>query len=276
MKFLAKLKNITQSNNSLLCLGLDPDLSKIPEHLQSRDDRVAIFNREIVDATHDLVCAYKIQVAFYSAFGKESELAQTINYIRESYPEVPILLDAKRNDIGNTATFYAKEAFERYKVDAVTVNPYMGFDSLQPFLEYKDNGVMILCRTSNPGARDLQDLKVDGKPLYLYVAEKVVGEWNIYGNALPIIGATYPKEIAEIRAIAGDTTFLVPGIGAQGGDIEATVRSGIDSQGTGLMINSSRAILYAGRNKDYATAARKAAEQTREQINLFRSVSVNN
>lgn len=274
MNFLDKLKAITARNNSLLCVGLDPDLSKMPEHLQAQEDKVLAFNREIIDATHDLVCGYKIQIAFYSAFAKEHELAATINYIREHYPAVQIILDAKRNDIGNTATFYAKEAFERYKVDAVTVNPYMGFDSLQPFLEYKDKGVMVLCRTSNPGARDLQDLKVNGKPLYLYVAEKVVGDWNANRNALPIVGATYPKEIAEIRAIAGDIPFLVPGIGAQGGDIEATVRSGINSQGTGLLINSSRAILYAGKGKDYAQAARKAAEQTRNQINQFRQLPI--
>jgi len=270
MRFLDKLKTITEQNNSLLCVGLDPDLSKMPEHLQAQDDRVFAFNCGIIDATHDLVCAYKIQVAFYSAFTKEHELMATIDHIRDHYPQIPIILDAKRNDIGNTATFYAKEAFERYKVHAVTVNPYMGFDSMQPFFEYKDKGVMVLCRTSNPGARDLQDLKVNGKPLYLYVTQKVLGDWNINGNAFPIVGATYPKEIAEMRAIAGDTPFLVPGIGAQGGDIEATVRSGINSVGTGLIINSSRTILYASKGKDYAEAARKAAEQTRDQINQFR------
>lgn len=257
-------------------MGLDPDLARIPEHLESEHGNVFAFNKGIIDATADLVCAYKIQIAFYAAFGRESELAATIDYIREHYPHVPILLDAKRNDIGNTAGFYAKEAFERYKADAVTVNPYMGLDSLQPFLDYKDKGVMVLCRTSNPGARDLQDLKIDGKPLYLHVAEKVVGEWNMNGNALPIVGATYPKEIGEIRAIAGDIPFLVPGIGAQGGDIEATVRSGINSHRTGLIINSSRAILYAASGENYAAAARKAAEQTRDQINLYRRLSASN
>ena len=270
MNFLEKLKTIVEKNNSLLCVGLDPDLSKLPDHLQKQDDKVLVFNKGIIDATHDLVCAYKIQVAFYAAFAKENELTASVNYIRERYPEVPIILDSKRGDIGNTATFYAKEAFERYKVDAVTVNPYMGFDSMQPFLEYKDKGIMILCRTSNPGAKDLQDLLVNGKPLYLYITEKVVGDWNVNGNALPIVGATYPKEIAQMRAIAGDIPFLVPGIGAQGGDIEATVRAGINPSGTGLIINSSRAILYVDKSINYASASRKSAQQTRDQINQFR------
>lgn len=185
---------------------------------------------------------------------------------------MPIILDAKRGDIGNTAECYVKEAFDRYKADALTVNPYLGFDSLQPFLDKKDKGIIILCRTSNPGARDLQDLQVDGKPLYWQVANKAINEWNKNKNVLLVVGATYAKELAEIRALSDEIPFLVPGIGAQGGDIEAAVKSGIDSRGTGLIINSSRAIIFASKDKDYANAARKIAEQTRDEINKFRTV----
>lgn len=274
MKFLDQLADITKKNNSLLCVGLDPDLEKIPAHLQSEKASIFAFNRSIIDATHDLVCAYKVQVAFYSAFAKEQEMADTIAYIHEHYPQVPVILDAKRNDIGNTAALYVKEAFERYKADAVTVNPFMGMDSLQPFLDQKDKGIIVLCRTSNAGAKDLQDLKiVDGKPLYWHIANKAVHQWNKNGNVLLVIGATYPEELAEVRAMAGDMTFLVPGIGAQGGDIEAVVRSGINSHGTGMIINSSRNIIFASKDKDFDSAARKIAEQTRDQINQFRPAS---
>ncbi len=270
MKFLDQLTEITKKNNSLLCVGLDPDLEKMPAHLQSEKAPVFAFNRGIIDATHDLVCAYKVQIAFYSAFAKEHELTQTIDYIHEHYPEIPVIFDGKRNDIANTAVCYAKEAFERYKADSATVSPFMGFDSIEPFLAYRDKGVMILCRTSNPGARDLQDLKLEGKPFYWHIAHIAINEWNPNGNVLLIIGATYPKELAEMRAMAGDMTFLVPGVGAQGGDIEATVRSGINSDGAGLIINASRTIIYASKGKDFASAARTAAQQTRDQINQFR------
>jgi len=271
MKFLDQLAEITKKNNSLLCVGLDPDLEKIPAHLHSEKEPVFAFNRSIIDATHDLVCAYKIQVAFYSAFAKEQELAETIIYIHEHYPQVPVILDAKRNDISNTAALYVKESFDRYKADAVTVNPFMGSDSLQPFLEQKDKGIIILCRTSNAGAKDLQDLNiVDGKPLYWHIANKAVHLWNRNGNVLLVISATYPEELAEVRAMAPNMIFLVPGVGAQGADIEATVRNGINSHGAGMIINSGRKIIYASKEKDFAAEARKAAEQTRDQINQFR------
>jgi orotidine-5'-phosphate decarboxylase len=274
MKFLTQLADITKQNNSLLCVGLDPDLEKIPAHLQSEKTPLFAFNRSIIDATFDLVCAYKVQVAFYSAFAKEHELIATIEYIRERYPQIPVLLDAKRNDIGHTAALYVKEAFERYKADAVTVNPFMGLDSLQPFLEQKDKGIMIVCRTSNAGAKDLQDLKiVDGHPLYWHIANKAIHLWNKNGNVLLVIGATYPEELAEIRAMTGEMTFLVPGIGAQGGDIEATVCGGTNSSGTGLIISSSRKIIYASKEKDFAAAAKEVAKQTRDQINKFRTAS---
>ncbi len=228
-----------------MCVGLDSDFAKIPDHLKSSEHSLFKFNREIIDQTHDLVCAYKIQIAFYSAYGKEEEVVLTVDYIHKNYPQIPVILDAKRGDIGNTAECYAKEAFVRYKADALTINPYMGFDSLQPFLDHKEKGVIILCRTSNPGAKDLQDLQIDGQPLYKHVASKAAKEWNKNQNVLLVVGATYPKELAEIRSITGDMIFLVPGIGAQGGDVEAAVKNGIDSTGAGLIINSSRAIIYA-------------------------------
>ncbi len=274
MNFLNQLKEITKKNNSLLCVGLDSDLEKTPAHLMSSTHPLFEFNKNIIDQTHDLVCAYKIQIAFYSACGKEEDLVLTVDYIHKNYPTVPVVLDAKRGDIGNTAECYVKEAFKRYKADALTVNPYMGFDSLQPFLDQKDKGIIILCRTSNPGAKDLQNLKIAGKPLYQHVATKAAKEWNKNNNVLLVVGATYPKELAEIRAITGDMVFLVPGIGAQGGDVEAAVKNGVDTAGGGLIINSSRGIIYASKEKDYASVARKMAEQTRDQINQYRHAAV--
>ena len=271
MLFTDKVKNISTINNSLLCVGLDSDLQKIPEHLKATKNALFEFNKGIIDSTYDLVCAYKIQIAFYSAYGKEEDIVLTVDYLQKHYPQVSVILDAKRGDIGNTAECYGKEAFLRYKADALTVNPYMGFDSLQPFLNYKDKGIIILCRTSNPGAKDLQDLKVDGEPLYKHVAIKAANEWNANKNILLVVGATYPEELAQIRAVAADITFLVPGIGAQGGDVKAAITNGLDATGAGLIINSSRAIIYASNDKDYTATARKVAEETRDQINLFRS-----
>jgi orotidine-5'-phosphate decarboxylase len=271
MQFNTQIKKITKQNNSLLCVGLDSDLEKIPQHLKSNENALFEFNKHIIDQTHDLVCAYKIQIAFYSAYAKEEDIILTTAYIHKNYPDVPVILDAKRGDIGNTAECYGKEAFVRYKADALTVNPYMGFDSLEPLLNYKDKGVIILCRTSNPGAKDLQDLIADGQQLYKHVANKASKDWNKNKNIALVIGATYPKELAEIRAIAGDDIpFLVPGVGAQGGEVQAAVVNGMDSTGAGLMINSSRAIIYAGKDKDYAKTARAVAEKTRDEINLFR------
>jgi orotidine-5'-phosphate decarboxylase len=274
MGFNRRIKDITSQNKSLLCVGLDSDIEKIPSHLKSSKNALFEFNKAIIDHTYDLVCAYKIQIAFYSAFGKEEDIILTTDYIHKNYPLIPVILDAKRGDIGNTAECYAKEAFDRYSADALTVNPYLGLDSLQPFLDHKEKGIIILCRTSNKGAKDLQDLKIDGQPLYKHVAIKAANEWNKNQNVLLVIGATYPKELAEIRALTGDMNFLVPGIGAQGGDVEAAVSNGINSDGAGLIINSSRAIIYAGKDEHYAVAARKIAEETRNQINLYRSISV--
>lgn len=269
-RFVEDLKAAWARNDSLLCVGLDPDPAKFPAHLRSRDDAIFEFCRGIVDATADLVCAFKPQIAYFAAHRAEDELERLIEHIHNLHPGIPVILDAKRGDIGSTAEQYAEEAFGRYQADAVTVNPYMGFDSVAPYLAWGDKGVIVLCRTSNPGGSDLQFLDVGGRRLYQQVAEMVARDWNGGGQCALVVGATFPKEIADVRGIVGDMPLLVPGIGAQGGDIEATVKAGRTAAGTGLMINSSRAILYAGKGEDYAGAARAAARDTRDAINRHR------
>jgi orotidine-5'-phosphate decarboxylase len=256
--------------NSLVCVGLDPDLSKIPAHLRGMENPLFQFNRAIVDATADLACAFKPQMAYYSACRAETDLELTIDHIHRHYPSIPVILDAKRGDIGSTAEKYAEEAFDRYGADAVTVNPYMGGDTLRPFLSRKERGVVILCRTSNPGARDIQDLEVNGRKLYQIIAEKARNEWNGNDNVVLVVGATYPGELSEIRSIVGDMPLLVPGIGAQGGDVEAAVRNGKTASGTGMIINSSRGIIYASTGNDFAEAARQATITLRDEINRYR------
>lgn len=270
MTFIETIKAAWRKNDSLVCVGLDTDPAKIPAHLRTLEKPVRAFNQAIVDATADLVCAYKPQIAYYAACGAEEELAETIAYIHEKYPSIPVILDAKRGDIGATAEMYAKEVFDRYGADAVTVNPYMGGDTLKPYLDRKDKGVVILCRTSNPGAVDIQDLEVNGEKLYRIVAAKAVKAWNDNGNVLLVVGATYPAELREIRGIVGDMPLLVPGIGAQGGDVEQAVANGKDRNGAGMIINSSRGIIYAGKGEDFAAAARRAAIQLRDEINRYR------
>jgi orotidine-5'-phosphate decarboxylase len=270
MTFIETIRAVWQKNNSLVCVGLDTDVTKIPAHLRKPESPVFAFNKAIVDATADLVCAYKPQIAYYAAAGAEDELKETITYVHKKYPAIPVILDAKRGDIGATAEMYAKEVFDRYQADAVTVNPYLGGDTLKPFLERKDKGVIILCRTSNPGAIDIQDLEVNGEKLYRIVAAKAVRQWNDNGNALLVVGATYPKELQEIRAICGDMPLLVPGIGAQGGDVEQAVINGKDREGTGMIINSSRGIIYAGQGEDFADAARRETVRLRDEINKYR------
>ena len=270
MNFIDTIEASWEKKNSLLCVGLDSDLEKIPSYLLKRDKPLFEFNKDIVDATADLVCAYKPQIAFYAASRSEDELEMTIEYIHDRYPEIPVILDAKRGDIGSTAKMYAKEVFDRYKADAVTVNPYMGFDTLTPFLEREERGVIILCRTSNPGAKDIQDLEINGKKLYQIVATMAVNRWNYNSNVLLVVGATYPRELNEIRSIVGEIPFLVPGIGAQGGDVESAVINGKNAKGTGMIINSSRGIIYASDGKDFAMAARNAAIQLRDEINRYR------
>jgi orotidine-5'-phosphate decarboxylase len=271
MSFIKKLTAAWTAHRSLVCVGLDPDMSRFPKSFARQDEPILAFNKAIIDATHDLVCAYKPQVAHYAAEGAEAELEGTIAYIKTTYPDVPIILDAKRGDIGSTAEMYAAEVFERYAADAVTVNPYLGTDSLQPFLQYKDRGVIVLCRTSNDSASELQDLKVDGVPLYEKVATIATQKWNAHGNCLLVVGATWPEQLARIRQIVGDMPLLVPGVGAQGGDVEKLVRAGQTQAGTGLIINSSRAVLYASDGPDFAQAARRETTRLRDEINRYRS-----
>lgn len=271
--FISRLNAASQAHDSLLCVGLDPDPAKFPAELQGNPDAISIFCKAIIDATAGLACAFKPQIAYFAALAAEDQLQDICDYLRQRYPHIPIVLDAKRGDIGATAVQYAREAFERYGAHAVTVNPYMGFDSVAPYLEWKDRGAIVLCRTSNPGGSDLQFLQVDGKPLYQHVAQLVAEKWNLNGQCALVVGATFPDEIAQVRKIVGEMPLLVPGIGAQGGDIEATVRAGQTPDGGGMMINSSRAILYASpaAGEDFSQAAARVAQQTRDAINRFRN-----
>nr|WP_229521158.1 orotidine-5'-phosphate decarboxylase [Massilia sp. IC2-477] len=267
--FIDKLSAAWTRNNSLLCVGLDPDLARFPAHLQGQPDGIVQFCKAIIDATADLACAFKPQIAYFAALGAEAQLEEICRYLRERYPHIPLVLDAKRGDIGATAHQYAREAFDRYGADAVTVSPYMGFDSVEPYLEWADRGVIVLCRTSNAGGSDLQFLDVGGRPLYQHVAELVATKWNRNGQLALVVGATFPEEIAQVRKLVGDMPLLIPGVGAQGGDVEATVKAGRTANGAGMMINSSRAILYAApqAGEDFAAAARRVAMETRDAIN---------
>ena len=268
--FIDKLRQRWSDHNSLLCVGLDPDYSKLPQHLKSEDDPVFAFNRGIIDATTDLVCAYKPNIAFYSGQSAEASLLRTVDYIHEKYPDIPVVLDSKRGDIGNTARMYAREAFEIFKADAVTVSPYLGGDTLQPYSEYRECGVIVLVRTSNPGSGDLQDLEVNGEKLSHIVARKCVTDWNENGNICAVVGATYPEELGVIRKIVGDMPLLIPGIGAQGGGAQAVVQNGCDSRGQGMLINSSRGIIFASDGTDFAEQARLKALELRDSINAYR------
>ena len=269
--FGQKLAAAWQATNSLVCVGLDPEPKKFPDRFRDAPGGIFEFNKAIIDATRDLACAYKPQFAHYAAHAAENQLEHTIDYIKETAPNAIVILDSKRGDIGSTAEQYAHEAFERYGADAVTVNPYLGRDSVEPFLKHADKGVIILCRTSNPGAKDLQDLNVGPeRKLFQHVAETVAKEWNANGNCMLVVGATYPEELADIRSRVGDLPFLVPGVGAQGGDVAKVMKAGKTAAGTGLVISSSRAILYASSGDDFATAARKAAQDLRDSINAHR------
>jgi orotidine-5'-phosphate decarboxylase len=270
MTFIETLNDAWQRNESLVCVGLDPEPAKFPEHFGARPDAIFEFCRTIVDATADLVCCFKPQFAHFAANRSEDALERLIAHVHAAHPGVPVILDAKRGDIGSTAAYYAAEAFDRYRADAVTVNPYLGGDSLKPYLERADKGVVILCRTSNPGARDLQDLDVGGLPLYRHVARKAANEWNGNGNCLLVVGATYPTELADVRAEVADMPLLVPGVGAQGGDVEAVIANGCTSEGSGLLVSSSRAILYADPTDATGASARAAAKSLRDAMNRFR------
>ena len=270
MHFMTALRAAWRARNSLLCVGLDPDPAKFPAHLQGRADAILEFCTAIVDATADLACCFKPQIAYFAAHRAEDQLEALIAHIHARHPGTPVILDAKRGDIGSTAQHYATEAFDRFRADAVTANPYLGRDSVQPFLDRADKGVVILCHTSNPGAGDFQDLDVGGRPLYQHVAERVARDWNGHGNCALVAGATWPEQLREVRAIVGDMPLLIPGVGAQGGDVEAVVRNGLDADGAGLLVSSSRAILYASGGDDYAEAAATAARALLDEINRYR------
>jgi orotidine-5'-phosphate decarboxylase len=270
MHFMQSLQRAWQRNDSLVCVGLDPDPAKFPAHLRDAPDAMFAFCAAIVDATADLVCAFKPQIAHFAALRAEDTLERLIAHIHDKHPGVPVILDAKRGDIGSTAQHYATEAFERYGADAVTLNPYLGRDSIQPFLDRADKGVILLCRTSNPGGADFQALDCGGSPLYLRVAETIARDWNSHGNCALVTGATWPEELGKVRALVGNMPLLVPGIGAQGGDVEAVLRHGCTPDGAGLVISSSRAILYAGSGEQFAHAARTATQALRATINRCR------
>lgn len=263
MLFKQKLNNIIKKNNSLLCVGLDPDLDRFPKHILKNKNPIFEFNKKIIDETYDLVCAYKPNIAFYEAEGLEglSQLKKTIEYLQSNYPEIPIVLDAKRADIGNTARMYAKSVFEYWKADAVTIYPHMGKDTTLPFLEHKNKLTILLLKTSNPGSSMFQNLSINGKPYYLEVAEKIK-TWR-YPNIGIFVGATYPKELSQLRRIFPDKIFLSAGLGAQSAEIGKAVKAGIDKVKSGIMFNASRSILYCKN-------PRQEAEKLKNVINKYR------
>jgi len=268
LPFVPRLRKSWRERDSLLCVGLDPDPEKLPEQFSVH--AVYEFCREIVDATAEYVCAFKPQAAHFAALGQERELARLISYIHAQHPDIPVILDAKRSDIGSTARLYAIEAFERYGADAVTVNPYPGRESVEPYLEFADRGVVVLCRTSNPGSDWLQGYPPDD-PVYLRVARAAL-DWNANGNVMLVAGATYPQDLASIRRVVGDMPLLVPGIGAQGGDLADVLRNGLDANGTGLVINVSRGVLYAAPGRGFAAAAAQVARSWRDAIRALQPV----
>jgi len=267
MTFLEKLNNASTQNASMLCVGLDPEPARFPSGLTGRPECIYDFCARIVDATHDLVCAFKPQIAYFAAHRAESQLEQLIAHIRRVAPAVPVILDAKRGDIGSTAEQYAIEAFERYGADAVTLSPFMGFDSVEPYLKRHGKGAFLLCRTSNPGGDDLQTRRLadiaDQPMLYEHLAHLAQGPWNLNGQLGLVVGATYTAEIARVREIAPTLPLLIPGIGAQGGDAQATVMAGLRRNAQGIsgpiIVNSSRAVIYASGQSDFEKAARTSA-----------------
>lgn len=267
------LHSAERRNGSLLCVGLDPEPAKFPDHLKGDASRIYDFCAAIVDATADLVIAFKPQIAYFAAHRAEDQLERLMEHLRRNAPQVPVILDAKRGDIGATAEQYAREAFERYGADAVTLSPFMGFDSIQPYLQYEGKGAFLLCRTSNPGGDDLQNQRlssVPGEPLlYEHVARLAQGPWNLNGQLGLVVGATYPAEIERVRALAPTVPLLIPGVGAQGGDAAATVKAGWRADAP-IVVNSSRAILYASSGEGFAEAARRAARKTRDVLQAAR------
>jgi len=280
MTFLDMMRTAERQNGSLLCVGLDPEPAKFPSHWQGDVSKIFDFCAAMVDATADLVMAFKPQIAYFAANRAEDQLERLMAHMRRTAPHVPIILDAKRGDIGSTAEQYAREAFERYGADAITLSPFMGFDSLQPYLKYHDKGAFLLCRTSNPGGDDLQTQRlgsVAGEPLlYEHIARLAQGPWNLNGQLGLVVGATYPAEIERVRAVAPTLPLLIPGVGAQGGDAVATVKAGwrgvkgadgaLSETLAPIVVNSSRAILYASSGADFAQAARREALKTRDLL----------
>ncbi len=274
--FITKLEACWQRDN-FVCVGLDSDYEQLPDVIRggrSVEDALFHFNREIIDATHDLVCAYKPNAAFYEAQGEAGwrALINTVRYIREMYAHIPVILDAKRADIGSTNLGYVQSAFDYLGVDAITVHPYLGKEALAPFLARKEKGILVLVKTSNPGAGEFQDLLAgpQQEPLYMVVARHVARDWNSHGNCAIVVGATYPDELRRVRALVGDLPILIPGIGTQGGEVAATVKAGQDSRGWGMIISASRSIIFASRESNFAEAAREATEQLRAEINRYR------
>ncbi len=269
MTFTQMLLAAQQRNGSMLCVGLDPEPTRFPGKLRGDSSRIYDFCARIVDATADLVIAFKPQIAYFAAHRAESQLEQLMAHMRRTAPQVPVILDAKRGDIGSTAEQYAREAFERYGADAVTLSPFMGFDSVQPYLKFEGKGAFLLCRTSNPGGDDLQNQRlasVAGEPLlYEHVARLAQGPWNLNGQLGLVVGATYPTEIERVRQVAPTVALLIPGVGAQGGDAVATVKAGWRADAP-IVVNSSRAILYASTDENFTQAARAAAIQTRDLL----------
>jgi len=268
--FLERLSARWSAHHTLLCIGLDPDPARLPRSLAGRPDAIFEFCREIIEATADLACAFKAQEAYFCANRAQDQLEAVIRHVHEHHPGVPVILDAKVGDIGPTAEQYAREAFERYRADAVTLSPLMGSDSIEPFLRHPEHGAFLLCRTSNAGGSQLQMLDVGGERLFERIARLAVTQWNRNGQVGLVVGATYPNDLARVREIAPHLPLLVPGIGAQGGDIGATVRAGLDGNRAGLVINSSRAILYAGSDESFAQRARQAALEARDRIEAAR------
>jgi orotidine-5'-phosphate decarboxylase len=273
MNFLDKLVAAQAANDSMLCVGLDPEPSKFPLPWRGDAARTFDFCAAIVDATKDLACAFKPQIAYFAALRAEAQLERLLAYMRRVAPRVPVILDAKRGDIGATAEQYAREAFERYRADALTLSPLMGFDSLEPYLRWRDKGLFLLCRTSNPGGSELQlQTLANGERLYEHIARLAAGPWNRHGQLALVVGATFPGELARVRELAPTLPLLIPGIGAQGGDAAATVRAGWrgGDPPAPLVVSSSRAVLYASAGADFAAAAHAVADVTRRQLNAAR------
>jgi orotidine-5'-phosphate decarboxylase len=267
VRFTDALAAAHERNRSMLCIGLDPDPARFPEPWRGDARRIHDFCAAIVRATKDLVIAYKPQIAYFAAQRAEGQLEELMATLRREAPQVPVILDAKRGDIGATAEQYAREAFERYRADAVTLSPFMGFDSIEPYLRHEGRGAVLLCRTSNPGGADLQGQRLaNGERLFEHIARQAAGPWNRNGQLALVVGATYPEELARVRELAPELPLLVPGIGAQGGDEEATVRNGWRGRPGSLIVSSSRAVLYASGGNDFAEAARAVAERTRDRL----------